>query len=369
MRYGLVAKMLAAIMIASAVLPASARAVPEAVPAQAPTNDPTDDPTTPAPGCPPVLNVQEATGGGLGRDGNPPNVMGMTRQEAEQAMRLGGFVPVAEPSTAAADWTVDDQTPTSEEIADCGTTVTISLVEPLAEVPNVVDDPLETAEQAIRDAGLVPVVAEGSAAEPRVVADQDPDATTKVARGSTVTLTLRVPQSPSGVTVPDLRGLTRSAARNRLDGTGLVLVVGGGESGTVSEQDPVPGSVVDRGSSITVTLSGAVGPTDPVTPTIDDTPSESSEPPLEPDTIDPDETGSSSGVLPLLLVLAIVAVSALTWAIRRARRPRQAAAPSVVCVPCADPAPTVEIRDLPSLGIDIVCHHDQGRQEIREIVR
>jgi hypothetical protein len=320
--------------------------------------------------CPTLAEWRSHTHDGS-RPGPVPNVMGMTRDNAVSALAQGGFAAEAAPADAAGDWTVDDQTPTSEELADCASSVTISLVAPGVEVPDVVDDPLDLAEQAIRDAGLVPVVAEGAAAEPRVVAAQDPDALTKVARGSTVTLTLRVPASPTGVTVPDLRGLTRSAARDRLDGTTLGLVVSGGDSGTVSEQDPAPGTVVARGSSITITLSGGVGPTDPVTPTPGDTPTPGNTPVDSPGpvVIDPAETGSSSGVLPALAGIAIVAAAVLAWALRRGRKPRRSPVPDVVCVPRADPNPYVEIRDVPSLAFDVVCHHDPGHQEIRETVR
>ncbi|MEU7855444.1 PASTA domain-containing protein [Nonomuraea sp. NPDC049141] len=321
----------------------------------------------------------------------------MTRENAKATLAQAGFDTEATPSDAAADWTVTDQTPTSEELANCGSTVTIDLEAPTVEVPDVVGDPLDQAEQEVRDQGLVSSVAQGEAAEPRVVDSQDPAAGTRVPKGSTVTLRLRPPTpvspTPEQVTVPDLSGLSASAARRRVQERGLTLVIGSGDSGNVSEQEPAAGSRVERGSSVTVTLTPVTGPTDPASPEV--TPTDTDESP-EAGAIDTDKTGSSSTPLPGLLVVVLVAAAVLVWALRRARRgrgtPAMAAAsamtdmtattvmpstsatppaPSVVCVPYADLSPHLELRELvaPSLSLDFVCHHDQGRQEIREIVR
>ncbi|MFG1707865.1 PASTA domain-containing protein [Nonomuraea sp. M3C6] len=384
MRYGRAVRALAVSAIVLAAAPAMAgAAVSRGTPAA----------------CPTLAEWRSETHDGT-RPGPVPDVMGMTRDNAVAALAQGGFDTEATPSDAAGDWTVSDQTPTGVELANCGSTVTIELAAASVEVPDVVDDPLEQAEQEIRDAGLVPSVAEGAAAEPRVVASQDPAAATRVPSGSTVTLRLSAPDpvspSPEGVEVPDLRGLTESAASSRLDGLGLTLVVGDGDSGRVSGQEPAAGSVVERGSSVTVTLTPVTEPTDPASPEI--TPSDTTPSDLTsaPDAgITPVETGSSSTPLPiLLLVVALAAAVVLVWALRRARRgPRPSAPVSVVCVPYADLSPQIDIRDTrgaspprapqeqgrgdpprggassPSLRFEFVCHHDQGHQEIRETVR
>ncbi|MEU7740863.1 PASTA domain-containing protein [Nonomuraea sp. NPDC049158] len=362
-RYGLVAYILAAsvmVLMAACVIglsPATAGAAGAASP-------------TAAPSCPTLSEWNSETHDGT-RPGPVPNVMGMTRDSAVAALAQGGFDTESTPSDAAGDWTVTDQTPTSEELANCGSTVTIDLQAPTVEVPDVVGDQRDVAEKKIRDKGLVPSVAEGDGTG--VVDAQDPAAGTQVPSGSTVTLTLRppAPTSPTPddrVEVPDLNGLSANVARRQLQGLGLTLVVGSGDSGRVSGQDPAAGTTVDRGSSVTVTLTPAPTPTDPASPDV--TPTDTDESPQVSD-IDSDKTDASSSPLPGLLVSALVAAGVVVWALRRARRGRRTSAtPSVVCVPYADLSPSLQIREFaPSLSLDFVCHHDQGRQEIREIVR
>lgn len=323
---------------------------------------------TPAPSCPTLQEWRSTTHDG-NAGGPVPDVMGMTRDAAVAALAQAGFDTESRPSEAGSDWKVNDQTPTSEEQADCGSTVTIDLETSAVTVPDVVGQSQDQAEQKIRDAGLEPSVSSGEAADPHVVDSQDPAAGTKVAPGSTVTLTLRAPTS-TGVTVPDLSGLSESGARQKLEDLGLTLVVGSGSSGSVSDQDPSAGTVVERGSSVTVTLTP--GPAPSPSPSPSPTPSsDSSTPESTPSEITPSETGSSAS-LPapwLLLVLLLLGLVVVVWGLRRARRPARRTAPnSVVFVPRADLSPRVEVREL-SLSIDFVCHHDQGRQEIRETVR
>lgn len=419
-RYGLVAYavaasvmvLMAAILIGPANPAMAARQIGPASPAMAasqiglvspamaaaaaPTSEPVtggSETPTAAQSCPTLAEWKSETHDGT-HPAPVPNVMGMTRENAKAALAQAGFDTEATPSDAAADWTVTDQTPTSEELANCGSTVSIDLEAPTVEVPDVVGDPLDQAEQEVRDQGLVSSVASGEAAEPRVVDSQDPAAGTRVPKGSTVTLRLRpstpVSPTPVRVAVPDLSGLSASAARRRVQERGLTLVIGSGDSGNVSEQDPAAGSLVERGSSVTVTLTPVTGPTDPASPDV--TPTDTDESP-EAGAIDPEETGSSSTPLPILLVAVLVAATVLVWALRRRRgtpvmpaasampdmtattvMPAASAtppAPSVVCVPYADLSPHLELRELvaPSLSLDFVCHHDQGHQEIREIVR
>ncbi|MFI6600646.1 PASTA domain-containing protein [Nonomuraea sp. NPDC050536] len=334
---------------ASVIVLLAAMVIGSAVPARATP--------TPAPSCPTLEEWRSTTHDG-NAGGPVPNVMGMTRDAAVAALAQAGFDTESRPSEAGSDWKVSDQTPTSEEQADCGSTVTIDLAASTVTVPDVVGQPQDQAEQTIRDAGLEPSVASGEAADPHVVASQDPAAGTKVDPGSTVTLQLRAP-TPTGVTVPDLSGLSESTARKRLEDLGLTLVVGSGSTGEISAQDPSPGTVVDRGSSVTVTLTP--GPEPSPSPSSDSSTPE----------ITPSETGSSTSLPPpwLLLPLLLLGLVVVVWGLRRARRPARRTAPvSVVCVPYADLNPRVEVRE-PSLSIDFVCHHDQGRQEIREIVR
>ncbi|WP_327584275.1 PASTA domain-containing protein [Nonomuraea sp. NBC_00507] len=283
-----------------------------------------------------------------------------------------------------------DQSPPGGTSEICGSRVTVTLQAPQVRVPDVVGEPADLAKDRIREVGLEPVVAEGAFAEPAVVASQDPAAGTPVAPDTAVTLRLRAPPtSPPDerIKVPDLSGLSADAARRRLDDRGLTLVVGNGDSGRVSAQDPAAGSLVERGGSVTVTLTPGTRPVGTGGPEASPAESgESGEGEESPgiDTEDSVETGASSGPSSLVLLIVIAVLAVLGWLLRRARRGAggagdspggsgdepQPSPPSVVCVPYADPSPQVEFRDVaPSFRLDLVCHHDQGRQEIREIVR
>jgi hypothetical protein len=294
---------------------------PEVTPEVTPETTPEVTPTGEA-SCPTLSEWNSETHDGT-HPGPVPNVIGMTRDNASATLAQAGFDTEARPS-GAGDWLVDDQAPTGEELANCGSTVAIDLEAPTVVVPDVVGYSRNKAEAALRAAGLLPSVAdgEGIAADLGVVASQDPAAGTRVPGGSTVTLRLRP-------TVPD---------------------------------SPTPEGVTPTPEGVTP----GTGQTDPASPDI--TPSDSTQ--VIP--INPDEVGSSSTPLPLVLVAALVGAAVLVWALRRARRrrPGPPATPSVVWVPYADLSPSIEIRELAvSLRLEFVCHHDQGYQEIREIVR
>src|SRR5262249_1032105 len=112
--------------------------------------------------CPTLAEWNSETHDGVPH-GPVPDVMGMTRGNAAAALAQGGFDTEASAGEAAGDWTVTDQTPTSEEQAPCGSTVVLDLAAPVTyvDVPDVVGDPLDQAEQEIRDLGLVSSVTEG----------------------------------------------------------------------------------------------------------------------------------------------------------------------------------------------------------------
>ncbi|MGH2807427.1 MAG: transglycosylase domain-containing protein [Actinomycetota bacterium] len=127
------------------------------------------------------------------------------------------------------------------------------------EVPNVFSFPVDEATDLLERAGFeVDQVAEPSRTYPpgRVIG-QSPDAGERAPRGSTVTIYVssRVEQ----VTVPDVRGMTRSEAENVIRDAGLVpnsvtRKQGDGwrrRRGRVWEQDPGPGARVDEGSTVT----------------------------------------------------------------------------------------------------------------------
>jgi serine/threonine-protein kinase len=126
-------------------------------------------------------------------------------------------------------------------------------------VPNVIDMKQADAEQAITDAGLEVTVTTRTDEDGRkgIVLEQDPDADTRVDPGTTVTIV--VSEGKPQVTVPSVIGLRKNAARRELEALKLDVVLEEKESdveaGQVIETDPVAGTSVAEGSTVTVYYS------------------------------------------------------------------------------------------------------------------
>ena len=131
---------------------------------------------------------------------------------------------------------------------------------PQVEVPSVVGQPLEIAQQALTEAGFEVVTEAGQndQFEAGVVFEQNPEGGEMVDEGSTVTL--RYVGDPEQVPVPDLTALTEPDAISSLDFLGLVpnIVRQADDDipeGEVISQDPAPGTLVDVGALVTVVIS------------------------------------------------------------------------------------------------------------------
>jgi beta-lactam-binding protein with PASTA domain len=127
----------------------------------------------------------------------------------------------------------------------------------LAVVPDLGKLHLPEARSQLKTASLTLGSVQGPADDPAArVVSQDPSPGTAVDPGSGVSVTVAV--SPL-VTVPDLRGHTRAEADTLVTRSQLVLRVRSG-SGRVDTQDPAPGSQVPPGSVVTVTLKATAPP-------------------------------------------------------------------------------------------------------------
>ncbi|NJC69742.1 Stk1 family PASTA domain-containing Ser/Thr kinase [Planosporangium thailandense] len=120
-------------------------------------------------------------------------------------------------------------------------------------VPNVVGQPVDQAQNALAGQGLKVAVKQQDSTQPaNTVLSQDPVDGTGVEPGTTVTLT--VSKGPPAVTVPDVNGRSADEARQILTQAGLqVQVVGGG---TVRVQNPGAGQQVPPGTTIVLLCFG-----------------------------------------------------------------------------------------------------------------
>jgi serine/threonine-protein kinase len=124
-------------------------------------------------------------------------------------------------------------------------------------VNNYVNEPLATAQQQIKAAGLVAAVNRSAkdGVKKGIVFKQDPDAGSKVDKGGTVTLW--VSTGPPKVTVPAVKGEQWTTAQQTLNQAGLVAIehfVPGNTKDQVTATDPPAGQSVPKGSKVRVNV-------------------------------------------------------------------------------------------------------------------
>ena len=199
-----------------------------------------------------------------------PDVVGRQRESAVIALK--DFTPkfaADQFSTDVPQGAVISQDPAGGATASPGATVTlvISKGPQQVSVRDVRNVSLGTAESILQGQGLQvgTITKQPSSRSEGTVIAQDPGPTASVAKGSAVNLTIATPQP---VQVPTVIGLDGASARSKLRSLGFEVLSDGASSdtvpaGQVSAQDPAPGTSVDAGSRVVITVStGPASPTD-----------------------------------------------------------------------------------------------------------
>jgi eukaryotic-like serine/threonine-protein kinase len=192
-----------------------------------------------------------------------PNVVGLREQLAKQKLEGQGLVPKVEraASTEFDKGIVMDQRPTGGARVQKGDEVTIivSTGVPQATVPNVVGMDYGAAVDELNKVNLQAQRKNVFSEKPpgQVVA-QDPEARKTVDEGTTVLLS--VSKGTKTVAVPDVLQQTQDSATAELQAAGFEVQVVQAPSdstpeGLVSAQSPDPGTQVDKGSIVTITVS------------------------------------------------------------------------------------------------------------------
>jgi eukaryotic-like serine/threonine-protein kinase len=175
-----------------------------------------------------------------------PNVIGRDEATASQILQNRGFEVNIE-RVANADVERDEvaaQDPRPETEAPEGSTVTITVSTGPGEasVPDVQGLPRADAEDQLKAAGFKPKVEEVFSADVKkgTVVDTSPPQGSLIERGSRVTL--RVSSGPEQVKVPDVVGETEENARSAIESAGLRV-------GKVTDKETVdedPGTVLEQ---------------------------------------------------------------------------------------------------------------------------
>ncbi|NPV58886.1 MAG: Stk1 family PASTA domain-containing Ser/Thr kinase [Actinobacteria bacterium] len=193
-----------------------------------------------------------------------PEVEGMSRDEAEDALKKLGILVIEIKSVPTEDEeevnAVLSQSPAAGKLISPGTTVRleVGVEQKKVAVPDVVGMKQADAEDTLKKAGFQVSVTEESSsevAEGRVIR-QSPLANQKVLEGSTVTIV--VSTGPSTISVPDVRGEKEADAKQILNDAGLNYTViyqdtsDPAEVGEVIDQVPLPGAMVDTGYNVRI---------------------------------------------------------------------------------------------------------------------
>jgi eukaryotic-like serine/threonine-protein kinase len=121
-----------------------------------------------------------------------PQLKGLSQEDAEEALESAGLEvgEIRERNSARERGTVLSSDPKAGTEVAAGSRVNLSVSKGGGEVPDVLGQAQEDAENAIRDAGFRPAVREidSPGSQPGTVLQQNPGAGTTLARGSTVTI-------------------------------------------------------------------------------------------------------------------------------------------------------------------------------------
>lgn len=207
-----------------------------------------------------------------------PDVTNNTEADAVAALVAAGIkesniTPQLTEDDSVAEGRVIKSNPAAgaETTKDATVTLYISKGKGKVEVPGLVGKDVDTAVKLLNNNGLAPNATEEYSNKPQgQVISQGIDAGTKVEKGTVVDIIVSKGERPKAKpTVPDIIGNSEANVRNALSNAGLMMVVGDRqynsqfEAGCIITSDPLPGTEVEEGSTVTVIISKGPEPTAP----------------------------------------------------------------------------------------------------------
>jgi beta-lactam-binding protein with PASTA domain/predicted Ser/Thr protein kinase len=194
-----------------------------------------------------------------------PGTSGLTGEEATKKLEAAGFAVLLQRvnSTSVEEGLVIYSNPRGGQSATNGSTVMlfVSRGPKLTKVPVLVGSQRQLAVQQIRGRGLAPSVSEEENRAPEgQVISQSPSAGTEVEPGSTVSIIVSSGEKEEVSKVPNVIGEERREAVEALRAAGLQPSVEeeetevAGQIGRVIDQFPPPGSELEPGAAVTITV-------------------------------------------------------------------------------------------------------------------
>lgn len=206
-----------------------------------------------------------------------PDVVGMQTQEATQeiikaGLQVGSITEVDATEENVKPGTVTETDPAANTEVAADTKVDLKVVKTEEElkisIPDVVGQSQASATAVLQNAGFVVTVEQqaSDSVDTGKVISQNPKGGLDAPKGATVLIVVSAGPETQQVEVPDVTGLSESAAASTISAAGLKMKKSTGSSDTVVEgnvisQVPAAGKSVDEGSKITVVIStGAADP-------------------------------------------------------------------------------------------------------------
>ena len=191
-----------------------------------------------------------------------PNVVGKGQDEASRTLADAGLALGAVTDAYSEDippgQVISQSVAAGTSLAhDSTVDVVLSKGREPRTVPTLTGKGASAAKSSIEALGLVASPTEAysdTVPEGQVISQQTREGST-VYRGDSVSYT--VSKGPEMVTVPDVVGLQRQEARNKLEGAGFTVqedLILGGFFNTVRSSDPAGGSKVKKGSTVTISI-------------------------------------------------------------------------------------------------------------------
>ena len=189
---------------------------------------------------------------------------GESKSVVESRLKSVGLVPkfVYQKSEEARDTVLSVSVASGTEV-EKGTTITIYISDKEEEkvsVPSLIGSTEDAAKSTLNQAGLnVSIKYEESTKTAGTVLAQNPSSGTKVAKGSSVTITVAKKAADPEVKVPNLIGQTEGGAKSSLKAVNLNCSVKYEESsdmpGTVIGQGTIAGTMVPEGTTVSITVA------------------------------------------------------------------------------------------------------------------
>jgi serine/threonine-protein kinase len=231
-----------------------------------------------------VLGLLVAIGGwwfGVGRYTETPQLVGIQRGQALTVGQHDGFTIRFDSGRydekIPKDTVLAQDPPAGKRIVSGGTiTLTLSLGPERYPMPDEAGKTVDVAQADLKELKVTVAIVQvyDDVVPAGIVSDTEPPAQTEVRPGAKVTLKVSKGRPP--VSVPSLVGSRLDDARGQLEGLGLKVVVKQQDSDKpkdeVLSQDPADGSGVDKGATVTLTVSN--GPKEVEVPDLSNQPAD-----------------------------------------------------------------------------------------------